>query len=128
VDAAKKLVIVVDDDSHIRESLENFLKSAEFSAAAFPSAEDVLHSGLLNEARCLITDVRMPGIQGVELQRRLKCEYPNLPVIIVTAHRDERIRQSALSDGAAFFFDKPFDPIELLGAVQSAIYGSAKDG
>jgi FixJ family two-component response regulator len=111
----------MDDDSQIRESLESLLKSAEFSAAAFSSVEDVLHSGLLTEASCLITDVRMPGIQGVELQRRFKCEYPNLPVIIITAHRDERIRQSALSDGAAFFFYKPFDPNDLLGAIHSAI-------
>jgi FixJ family two-component response regulator len=127
MDATKQLVIVVDDDSQIRESLENLLKSAEFSAAAFPSAEDVLHSDLLTEASCLITDVRMPGIQGVELQRRLKREYPNLPVVMITAHRDERIMESALSDGAAFFFYKPFDPNDLLGAVLSATYGSAKD-
>ena len=125
--AAKQLVIVVDDDLQIRESLESLLKSAEFSAAAFSSAEDVLHSGLLTKASCLITDVRMRGIQGVELQRRLKCQYPSLPVIIITAYRDDRIRQSALSDGAAFFLYKPFDPNDLLGAVHSSICESAKD-
>ena len=121
--AAKQLVIVVDDDSQIRESLESLLKSAEFKAATFSSAEDVLLSGFLAEASCLITDVRMPGIQGVELQRRLRREYPHLPVVIITAHRDERTRQNVLSDGAAFFFYKPFDPTDLLGAVHSAIYG-----
>jgi FixJ family two-component response regulator len=64
VDAVKQLVMVMDDDSQIREPLESLLKSAEFSAAVFSSAEDVLHSGLLTDASCLITDVRMPGIQG----------------------------------------------------------------
>lgn len=123
MDQAKQLVIVVDDDSQIRESLESLLKSAEFKAVAFSSANDVLSSGLLPEASCLITDVRMQGIQGIELQRRLQREYPALPVIIITAHRDERIRQSVMSDGAAFFFYKPFDPTDLLGAVHSAIHG-----
>ena len=122
MDAEKQLVIVVDDDSQIRESLESLLKSADFSAASFSSAEDVLLSGLLAEASCLITDMRMQGIQGVELQRRLQREYPHLPVIVITAHRDERTRQKVLSDGAAFFFYKPFNPIDLLGAVHSAIY------
>ena len=122
MDAEKQLVVVVDDDSQIRESLESLLKSAEFSAATFSSAEDVLKSRLLSEASCLITDVRMSGIQGVELQRILRRRYPRLPVIIVTAHRNERTRQNALSDGAAFFFYKPFNPIDLLGAVHSAIY------
>lgn len=123
MDAAKQLVVVVDDDSQIRESLESLLKSAEFTAAGFSSAEGVLLSGLLAEASCLISDVRMQGIQGVELQRRLQREYPHLPVIIITAHRDERTRQKVLSDGAAFFFYKPFDPTELLEAVHSVVYG-----
>jgi FixJ family two-component response regulator len=120
MNSPKPLVIIVDDDSQVRESIEGLLKSAEFRTATFSSAEDVLLSGLLGEAKCLISDVRMQGIQGIELQRRLHREYPHLPVIIITAHRDEHTRQNVLSDGAAFFFYKPFDPIEMLGAVQSA--------
>jgi FixJ family two-component response regulator len=121
MNAPKPLVIIVDDDSQVRESIEGLLKSAEFSTAKFSSAEDVLLSGLLGEAKCLISDIRMQGIHGTELQRRLHREFPHLPVIIITAHRDEHARQKVLSDGAAFFFYKPFDPIEMLGAVQSAI-------
>lgn len=121
--AAKQIVIVVDDDSQIRESIESLLKSADFAAAAFSSAEDVLLSGLLADASCLITDVRMQGIQGGELLRRLRREHPHLPVIVITAHRDQRTRQNVLNDGAAFFFYKPFDPTELLEAVHSAVYG-----
>jgi FixJ family two-component response regulator len=119
--------VIVDDDFQIRESLEGLLKSAGFSTVAFSSAEDALQSGLLAQARCLITDVRMPGMEGLELQRRVRREYPKLPIIIITGHRDQQIRQSALSDGAVLFLYKPFDPNELLRAIHSAVYDSAKD-
>jgi FixJ family two-component response regulator len=111
----------VDDDFQIRESLESLLRSAEFSSAAFSSAEDALQSGILEEASCLITDVRMPGMHGDELQRRLKRDYPKLPVILISGHRDEQVRQSALSDGAVALLYKPFDPDDLLRAICKAI-------
>jgi FixJ family two-component response regulator len=114
-------VVVVDDDAQVRESLEGLLKSADFMAAAFSSAEEALQSAILAEASCLITDVRMPGMQGLELQRRIKHDYPELPVIIITGHRDEHVRQSALSDGAIALLYKPFDPNDLLHAIQEAI-------
>jgi FixJ family two-component response regulator len=121
-------IVIVDDDLQIRESLEGLLKSADFSATAFSCAEDALQSGLLVQASCLITDVRMPGMQGLELQRRVKREYPKLPVIIITGHRDRQIKQSALSEGAVLLLYKPFDPNDLLCAVHSAINHSAEDG
>jgi FixJ family two-component response regulator len=111
----------VDDDAQVRESLESLLKSADFDAAAFSSAEEALHSAILAEASCLITDVRMPGMHGLELQRRINCEYPELPVILITAHRDEQIRQSVLSEGAVVLLYKPFDPNDLLRAIHEAI-------
>ena len=114
-------MIVVDDDAQVRESLESLLKSADFCAASFPSAEGALQSAILAEASCLITDVRMPGMHGLELQRRIKREYPELPVILITGHRDEEIRRSVLSEGAAALLYKPFDPNDLLRAIHEAI-------
>jgi FixJ family two-component response regulator len=121
------VVIVVDDDFQVREALESLLASAQFRAVTFRSAEDVLKSGVLAEASCLITDVRMPTMSGLELRHQIKREYPNLPTIIITGHRDERIRQSALSGGAAAFLNKPIDPNELLRALYSAIADSGKE-
>jgi two-component system response regulator FixJ len=111
----------VDDDAQVRESLESLLKSADFGAAAFASAEEALQSAIFTEASCLITDVRMPGMHGLELQRRIKREYPELPVILITGHRDEQIRQSALAQGVVALLYKPFDPIDLLRAIHEAI-------
>ena len=121
------MVIVVDDDFRVREALESLLKSAEFSSVAFSSAEDLLESGSFAEASCVITDVRMPGMQGLELQRRIKREYPKLPVIVITGHRDEQTRQRALAEGAAVVLYKPLDPNDLLRAVNSAMSDSEKD-
>lgn len=114
-------MIVVDDDAQVRESLESLLKSADFGAAAFSSAEEALESAILAEASCLVTDVRMPGMHGLELQRLIKRNYPALPVILITGHRDEQIRQSILSDGAVALLYKPFDPDDLLRTIHEAI-------
>jgi FixJ family two-component response regulator len=97
------------------------LKSADLGAVAFSSAEEALQSALLAEASCLITDVRMPGMHGLELQRRIKREYPELPVILITGHRDKQIRQSVLSEGAVALLYKPFDPNDLLRAIHEAM-------
>ena len=111
----------MDDDAEVRESLESLLKSADFGAAVFSSAEEALQSAILAEASCVITDVRMPGMHGPELYRRVKREYPELPVILITGHRDEQIRQSVLSEGAVALFYKPFDPKDLLRTIHEAI-------
>jgi FixJ family two-component response regulator len=97
------------------------LKSADFGAVAFSSAEEALQSALLAEASCLITDVWMPGMHGLELQRRIKREYPELPVILISGHRDKLIRQSVLSEGAVALLYKPFDPNDLLRAIHEAM-------
>ena len=111
----------MDDDAQVRESLESLLKSADFGAAVFSSAEEALQSAILAEASCVITDVRMPGMHGPELQRRIKREYPALPVILITGHPDEKIRESVLSEGAIALLFKPFDPNDLLRAIHDAI-------
>ena len=93
----------------------------------FASAEEFLQSGTPATAACLITDVRMPGIDGLELQRRVGLQYPLLPVIFITAHCDDEIRQRALSQGAVGFLYKPFDAADLLGAIELTVNSSSTD-
>ena len=128
--AAKHIVVGVDDDFRVRESIESLVESAGYSAFVFSSAEAFLKSGSLADAICLVTDVRMPGIDGIELQRRIRLERPELPVIFISAHNDDKTRRRALDGGAVRFLYKPFDAAELLGAIQAALSkspeGSAK--
>jgi FixJ family two-component response regulator len=113
-------VVVVDDDPRVRQSLESLLISAGFDVRLFGSGADVLQSGALDAAGCLITDVRMPGIDGWELQRCTRSAHPLLPLIFVTAHQDEDALRRALSEGAFAFLYKPFDGEELLRTVEAA--------
>jgi len=118
---AKSLVVGVDDDTRVRESIARLAKSAGYEPKVFPSAESLLESGILAEASCLVSDVRMPGIGGLELQHRVKAAFPKLPVILISAHVDEEVRRRALAEGAVEFLYKPFDGEELLRAIQRAI-------
>jgi FixJ family two-component response regulator len=119
------MVVGVDDDFRVRESIESLVESAGYAVSVFASAEEFLKSGALVEAICLVTDVRMPGMDGVELQRRVKLERPQLPVIFISAHHDDETRQRALDEGAVAFLYKPFDAAELLAAIQAAVRDSA---
>jgi FixJ family two-component response regulator len=122
MDRIKKTVIaVVDDDSRVRESLASLIESAGFTARVFPLAKDFLRGDFLTGTSCLITDVRMPGMDGLELQRRVRLERPEVPVIFITAHHDDEVEQCAFAQGAAFFIRKPFDAEELLRAVGIAL-------
>ena len=113
-------VVVVDDDPRVRQSLESLLISAGFYVRLFGSGAEALQSGELGAAGCLITDVRMPGMDGWELQRCMRSAYPLLPLIFVTAHQDEDAFRRALSEGAFAFLYKPFDGEELLRTVEAA--------
>jgi FixJ family two-component response regulator len=124
---SKPIVAVVDDDPRIRESLESLIESAGFKAQVFPLAEDFLSGELLAEIDCLITDVRMPKMDGLELQRLVRLKRPELPVIFITAHHEDRIEQCAFAQGAAFFVRKPFDADELLRAVRLALSTLPRD-
>jgi FixJ family two-component response regulator len=115
------IVVGVDDDIRIRQSIESLLESAGFVSLLFPSAEEFLKSGKLAEISCLITDVRMSGIDGLELQRRVRFDRPQLPVIFISGHRDDAVRRKAMEDGAFAFMYKPFDPEDLLDAVNGAV-------
>jgi FixJ family two-component response regulator len=125
---AKQFVVAVDDDFRVRESIESLVESAGYAPLMFSSAEEFLQSGTLVGARCLITDVRMPGINGIELQRRIRIQRPDLPVIFISAHNDDEIRRRAFDDGAASFLYKPFDAGELLEAIRVALANSPTEG
>ena len=120
-DVAKQIVVGVDDDFRVRESIESLVESAGYAPLVFSSAEEFLRSGILAGATCLITDVRMPGMDGIELQRRIRLERPKLPVIFISAHFDDEIRQRALRGGAIEFMHKPFDAAHLLEKIQAAL-------
>ena len=117
----KPIVAVVDDDPRVRESLESLMASAGLTACVFSRAEDFLREGDLASAGCLITDVRMPGMDGVALQRHVRSVRPELPVIFITAHHDDEVERRALAEGAACFLRKPFDAGELLRATRKAL-------
>jgi FixJ family two-component response regulator len=116
------LITVVDDDGSVRESMSSLLRSVGHAVKEFGSAEELLASPGLDTTDCLITDVRMPGMSGLELQRRLALSHPQLPVILMTAHAsDEEVRLRALKGGAMAYLSKPLDEEALLGAIETAI-------
>jgi FixJ family two-component response regulator len=115
-----KLVAIVDDDSSVRTALLGLMKAAGFPAQAFASAEEFLQSGEESRIGCLVADIRMPGMSGLELQARLKARSAGIAVIFITAHGDPDTRRRALSSGAVRFFQKPFDDEELLNCIRAA--------
>jgi FixJ family two-component response regulator len=126
-EAASLIVAGVDDDFRVRESIESLVESAGHAAVVFSSAEEFLRSGALAQTICLVTDLRMPGMDGIELQRRIRLDRPQLPVIFISAHGDDETRRRALNGGAIAFLSKPFDAAELLGAIQTALSSSRED-
>jgi FixJ family two-component response regulator len=115
------LVAVVDDDDFLRDALRRLLKASGLGAVSFESAEDLLNSGRLSEIACLIADIRMPGMSGLELQARLKTVRCAVPIIFITAHGDAKMRIQAMRDGAVEFLTKPFDNAVLIEMVRSAL-------
>jgi FixJ family two-component response regulator len=114
----RPIVSIVDDDFSVRESLKMLFESAEFDAEVFASAEEFLSARHLGEFACLVLDVQLPGISGIDLQNRLRTEGNNITVIFITAHPDEHTRQLAMRAGATHFFSKPFSGTDLLTAVR----------
>jgi FixJ family two-component response regulator len=115
------LISVVDDDDSVRESLQCLIRSFGFVVEAFSSAEEFLNSYMLPNTRCLILDVRMPGMNGLELRRRLAANWREIPVIFITAHGDGAARLQALKDGAVDYLLKPFREEALLEAIHAAL-------
>ncbi len=115
------LVAIVDDDDLMRSALQGLLKAVGFPARAFASAEEFLESGQHRQTACLIADIRMPGMSGLELQARLNAEHCRIPTIFITAHSDTTMRMQALRAGAVEFLAKPFDDEVLLDSVRAAL-------
>jgi FixJ family two-component response regulator len=116
-----QLVAIVDDDDLMRSALEGLLKAVGLPARAFASAEEFLKSGQQHQTACLIADIRMPGMSGLELQATLNAEQCKIPTIFITAHGDARMRMQALRAGAVEFLAKPFDNEVLLASVRAAL-------
>ncbi|TMA88389.1 MAG: response regulator [Deltaproteobacteria bacterium] len=114
-------ISVVDDDDSVREALGALLRALEFEVGLFASAPEFLSSDRVRKTDCLILDVRMPGMSGPELQRRLVETHRDVPVIFITAHGDEERRARALKGGAVDYLFKPFSEESLLNAVQTAL-------
>jgi FixJ family two-component response regulator len=116
-----RMVSIVDDDASLRRSLRNLLMSAGLRAETFESAEVFLESGALGNTGCLVLDLRMPGMGGLGLLRRLADSGTRIPVIILTAHADDDMRQRMLQVGATAFLEKPVRGPALLQAIRSAL-------
>ena len=122
------LIAVVDDDAAIREAVQSLLRSVGLRAAVCAAAQDFLQSGQLQDTACLILDVRMPRMSGLELQQQLTTAHCPIPILFITAHGDAETRARALRAGAVAFLDKPFSDAVLLRAVQAALQSLRGDG
>jgi FixJ family two-component response regulator len=119
--AMSKLVSIVDDDDSMRSAVQDLLEAVNLQARGFASAEEFLKSGKQHDTACLIADIRMPGMSGLELQAKLNAERCRIPIIFITAHGDARMRMQALRAGAVEFLAKPFDNEALLDSVRAAL-------
>ena len=115
------LVAIVDDDDSVRGALQGLMKAVGLPARSFASAEEFLQSGEQHETGCLIADIRMPGMSGLELQSKLNAAGCKIPTIFITAHGDEKMRMQALRAGAVEFIAKPFDDDALVASVRAAL-------
>jgi FixJ family two-component response regulator len=116
-----KLIAIIDDDEAMQDSLRDLMEAAGLVARCFGSAEEFLESDLHTRAACLIVDIRMPKMSGLELQARLKKEECDIPIIFVTAYGDARMRIQAMREGAVEFLAKPFDHQLLLQTIRAAL-------
>ena len=120
-------IAIVDDDEPLLEALGSVMKAAGYSTRTFATAEDFLESGDRQDAGCLILDVRLPGMSGIELQRRLTDDNSDVPIIFVTAHGDALLRESLMKAGAAGFMTKPVRSAALLKEVSAALSKSGTE-
>jgi FixJ family two-component response regulator len=120
VERTSQIIAIIDDDEAMQDSLRDLIEAAGLEARCFGSAEEFLESDLHRKAACLILDVRMPKMSGLQLQAKLKEEESNVPIIFITAHGDARMRIQAMREGAVEFLAKPFDHQLLLKRVRAA--------
>lgn len=115
------VISIVDDDESVRIAMNSLVRSLGYIAHTFASAEDFLRSPRLNETSCLITDVQMPGMNGIELQTQLRAKGLRMPIVFITAYPDERTRARSLDAGAVCYLTKPFDEETLIGCLERAL-------
>ena len=115
------MISIVDDNDSVRESLRRLMRSVGFAVNVFASAEEFLDSDRLCNTDCLILDVRLPGMSGLELQSHLAASYSKIPIIFITSYEDDEVRARALNTGAVDYFVKPFDDEGLLDAIDVAL-------
>ena len=115
------MISIVDDNDSVRESLQRLMRSVGFAVNVFASAEEFLNSDRLRNTYCLILDVRLPGMDGLELQRHLEASHSEIPIIFITAHENDEVRARALNTGAVNYFLKPFNDDDLLNAIDAAL-------
>jgi FixJ family two-component response regulator len=118
---SRSLVSVVDDDESVRESLPDLLKEFGYSVRTFSSAAEFLASDALDQTRCLLLDIAMPGMTGIELQAELKRQHKRIPIIFISATQDEAVRARVIALGAAACLTKPFSDTALLEALRTAM-------
>lgn len=119
--ASRPLVSVIDDDESVRESLPDLLKEFGFAVRAFSSAEEFLASPALGQSSCLILDIAMPGMSGPDLQKELERRGNGIPIVFITAHADEALRDELIARGAVDCLFKPFNDTALIAAVERGI-------
>jgi FixJ family two-component response regulator len=118
-------IAIVDDNESVREATKDLIRSLGYRAMTFASAEEYLESGQVDDTACLITDVEMPGLNGIELQSVLAARDHRIPIIFITAYPTERVRQRIERAGACGFFAKPFDEESFIGCLRTALGDSA---
>jgi FixJ family two-component response regulator len=121
IEQAPSLLAILDDDKSVQSALKDLIESEGMSTLCFDSAERFLDSGAKHQASCLIADIRMPGMSGIELQARLKVEQCGIPIIFITARGDIPLAVAAMKEGASDFFTKPFEGCVFLAAVELAL-------
>jgi FixJ family two-component response regulator len=121
IEHAPSLLAILDDDKSVQSALQDLIESEGIATVCFDSAEQFLDSGAKHQASCLIADIRMPGMSGIELQARLKIEQCGIPIIFITARGDIPLAVSAMKEGAIDFFTKPFEGCVFLAAVEHAL-------
>lgn len=120
-------IAIVDDDDAIRRGLSSLLRAQDFRVALFDSAETFLDSLRIGLPQCLLTDIQLPGLSGLDLQFRLRAEHPALPVLVMTAYPETSLRDQALAAGAVCFLSKPFDDRDLLRCLRRAVGGAGRN-
>jgi FixJ family two-component response regulator len=121
IEMSEPLISIVDDDALARDGIRELIESLGYEAVTFISAQHFLESGLIAETTCLITDLQMPGLNGLELQEALRSQGYQTPVILITAYPNEKHRKRALDNGAVGFLSKPFEEEALIECLNAAI-------